>query len=382
MTSLGEMIEAIYAAPVDGGGWRDVMRLVHRRFESNMEAFYFLDFAARRPRIIEMEGISTGWLEQFSPMYFSPDNPWARYTSRLHRTGNVRTDLMLAEHTGDPQILRRSAYFNEWMRPQYFTHTIGLTPYSQDRVVANLSLFRPPDMAPFGEAEIADMRALAPHFQRALTFGMRLESAAQSERLGLAALDALADGFALVDERGVVRHANAVLEQWLRAAGALRLEAGRLQARMPQANARLAALIADAVMGLAPRFETLSLASIAGPPLNVRAMPVRGAAMRYLPPRNYALLIFSQPRPDAATLLQSAAKRYRLTRAEQRLALHLIDGTGLREASARCGIAYGTARGYLKLLFEKTGTHRQAELVALLLGAGRTDPDSSHSLPV
>jgi DNA-binding CsgD family transcriptional regulator len=32
------------------------------------------------------------------------------------------------------------------------------------------------------------------------------------------------------------------------------------------------------------------------------------------------------------------------------------------------GITYGTARGYLKLIFQKTGVRTQSQLVALLLG--------------
>ena len=80
-----ELIEAIYAAPMEGGGWHNAMRLLHERYGSNMEALYFLDFAERRTRVIELQGVTSGWLHQFNPLYFHPDNPWARYTAQLHR---------------------------------------------------------------------------------------------------------------------------------------------------------------------------------------------------------------------------------------------------------------------------------------------------------
>lgn len=367
MVALGEMIEAIYTSPMSDGGWRDAMQLLHARFGSNMEALYFLDFAERRTRVVELQGVTPNWLKQFSPMYYRPDNPWARHTSRLHRPGMVRTSTRLAEYTGDSGILQRSTYYNEWMRPQSFCHTLGTTPYAQDGVVANITLYRPADMQPFGDAEIADMQALTPHIQRAFGFCMRLESATQSARLGLAALDTLAEGFALVDEHGRLRHANPALESWLRKGDLLDEKAGRLQACTPAGAQTLAALIADTALGFAPHPGGVDLTGPGGRVLNARAMPVRGANLRYLPPRSYVLLMFSEPRADAAARLQRAGAKYRLTQAEQRLALHLAAGTSLRDAAERCGIGYGTARGYLKALFQKTGTHRQGELVALLL---------------
>jgi len=366
-----EMIEAIYAAPMECGGWRNAMRLLHERYDSNMEALYFLDFAERRTRIVELHGVASSWLQQFNPLYFHPDNPWARYTAQLHRPGVVRTAETLARFTGDPDILRRSTYFNEWMRPQYFAHTIGLTPYAQRGVVANLSLFRPSEMPPFDDDDIASMRALAPHFQRALSFCMQIDSATQSERLGLAALDALPEGYALVDEQGALRHSNPVLERWLQNGTVLQSRAGRLQARLPPARQALAGLIVDAACRLEPRNDRLALLGVNGCALEVRALPARGGVFGYQPLRSYVLLMFTEPRSDSGENLQRIRERYRFTSAESRLALQLTAGCGLHEAAERCGIGYGTARGYLKILFQKTGTHRQAELVALLLRENR-----------
>lgn len=363
-----EMIEAIYAAPMENGGWRNAMRLLHERYGSNMEALYFLDFSDNRSRVIELQGVAPAWLRQFNTLYFHPDNPWARYTAQLHRPGIVRTAESLARFTGDPDVLHRSTYFNEWMRPQRFAHTIGVTPYARRGVVANLSLFRPSEMPPFGDEEIADMQALTPHLQRALAFVVRLERATWSERLGLAALDALSEGYALVNERATLRHANPALERRLREGAVLECRAGRLQARLQPARQALAALIDDAALGLASRQDGITLHGTDGRALEVRAMPVQGGAVGRPPLRNYVLLAFSEPRPAPGEALKALAVRYRFTHAESRLALQLADGYSLREAAGRCGIGYGTARGYLKLLFQKTGTHRQAQLVALLLG--------------
>jgi DNA-binding CsgD family transcriptional regulator len=58
--------------------------------------------------------------------------------------------------------------------------------------------------------------------------------------------------------------------------------------------------------------------------------------------------------------------RFRLTPAEARIALGIARGEALRAIAETHGIAVATARTQLKSVFKKTGTHRQAELTALL----------------
>jgi DNA-binding CsgD family transcriptional regulator len=64
------------------------------------------------------------------------------------------------------------------------------------------------------------------------------------------------------------------------------------------------------------------------------------------------------------------AETFRLTRREAVLASLLASGMDLQQAAARSGISAGTARGYLKQILGKTGTHRQAERVSLMLRGG------------
>ena len=56
-----------------------------------------------------------------------------------------------------------------------------------------------------------------------------------------------------------------------------------------------------------------------------------------------------------------------LTAAEANLASLLCAGRSLADAADRLRIAAGTARSHLKSIFSKTGTNRQAALIALML---------------
>ena len=58
--------------------------------------------------------------------------------------------------------------------------------------------------------------------------------------------------------------------------------------------------------------------------------------------------------------------KFRLTPAEARIAVGIARGEALARIAEINGIAVTTARTQLKSVFKKTGTHRQAELTALL----------------
>jgi DNA-binding CsgD family transcriptional regulator len=61
------------------------------------------------------------------------------------------------------------------------------------------------------------------------------------------------------------------------------------------------------------------------------------------------------------------AKLYALTPAEARLAAALLGGRTLAEYAEAAQLSVGTTRQYLKSIFQKTGTRRQAGLIATLL---------------
>ena len=73
------------------------------------------------------------------------------------------------------------------------------------------------------------------------------------------------------------------------------------------------------------------------------------------------------PEQDLHALLEPVCKLYGLSPVETRLTCHLADGISLAEAAAQIRVREQTARSYLKQVFLKTGTNRQAELVWLML---------------
>ena len=86
--------------------------------------------------------------------------------------------------------------------------------------------------------------------------------------------------------------------------------------------------------------------------------------------RTAAAIVFVAD-PEEVAVLNEATLRalFGLTSAEAKLASLIAQGTSLKEAGARLGLRRETARSRLKTVFEKTNTHRQAELVRLVVDA-------------
>jgi len=59
--------------------------------------------------------------------------------------------------------------------------------------------------------------------------------------------------------------------------------------------------------------------------------------------------------------------RAQFTEAEAAVAVEVLKTDGLQAMAGRLGISLATAHTHLAQVFDKTGTHRQAELVRLLL---------------
>jgi DNA-binding CsgD family transcriptional regulator len=97
-------------------------------------------------------------------------------------------------------------------------------------------------------------------------------------------------------------------------------------------------------------------------------MPARIAAIlssKDLAIRRRAETLFGLARASEERRHRRLVERWRLTKTEARLALHLIDGGDIASYAKAAGVSAGTARGQLKSIFSKVGVSRQSALVRL-----------------
>ena len=173
-----------------------------------------------------------------------------------------------------------------------------------------------------------------------------------------------------IDQHGFVADVNAAADVVFD--NDIKIKDRRLFIRNPDARTHLKEAI-DRLMDL-HRLDSVALEPVIVPrmdklPVIVRVWPFEGPSH---PPGQdvHALLTLNalgpKPGPPAAIL----AKTFRLTPSEAKLACIIARGAPPDIAARELKISRETARNQLKSVFAKTDTHRQSELVALLMQIG------------
>ncbi len=217
----------------------------------------------------------------------------------------------------------------------------------------------------FTPQDAARIARLIPDVRRMIRLMDRIGG--QWEALGLSLFDDLEMGAMLVDGSGLVLNLNKAAEAYL--GQDLRLRSRRLAASDAASNARLQRFISQLSTTLGMSMpEPISVSRNGQSPLRIDSIRLRGVAAEIF--RRGCALLFVEPvhrRLCASPELISQV--FNLTPAQARLASQIGSGVALSEAAAALGITRETARSYLKVIFSKTDTHRQSELVVLLAQA-------------
>jgi DNA-binding CsgD family transcriptional regulator len=203
------------------------------------------------------------------------------------------------------------------------------------------------------------------------------------------ALDFAELGVLLLDRRGRIifdnTHAGRLLErgdgvkrhdQTLKVSDAE--TAGRLQTAIQQATRQN---LATATIKFNSRGNPLIKIPRTRPkrPLLAIVMSVQRSAIDFDDPAVIVYLL--DPDQDVRELLDAVCRVNRLSTAQSQLVQHLVGGATVQEAAAKMQIQTSTARAYLKQVFQKTQTNRQAQLVKLMLtSAIRTNAKLDYAL--
>jgi DNA-binding CsgD family transcriptional regulator len=189
-----------------------------------------------------------------------------------------------------------------------------------------------------------------------------------------AALDRLHLGVVLVDGEGRVVAKNRSAGEILAERDGVELRGAALHVSDASAARRLRALLSNADGPL--RGGALAIPrKPPKPPLNLLIAPLAGRSGQEEGSLVKAVFISSRDRGQE-TGEEHLRRLYDLTPSEAGLASLLVQGLSLKEAAAELNVTENTARTHLKRIFDKTDTHRQGELVGLLLsGPGQIRQD-------
>jgi DNA-binding CsgD family transcriptional regulator len=180
------------------------------------------------------------------------------------------------------------------------------------------------------------------------------------------ALDRLRLGIVLLRGDGRVVLANRSARAILDGADGLSVGPSGLHSPDAAVARELRGLLA-AASDAPPRGGALLISRQSRRPLTVMVTPLSRANRPVGCAGAVVAVFISAPDEAIATGEGLLSSLYGLTPAETRLTGELLKGSSLEEAADQLGISPQTARTHLKHVFAKTATHRQSELLRLLL---------------
>ncbi len=278
-------------------------------------------------------------------------------------------DRLMAFPLDEPQVLswvnpqmNESRFAREWGLPLGLTDTMAIAFTRDGASLSSLGMGRHVDQGPITEAEVALARLFAPHLKRAVTISRLLEANSVERANFAAVLDGLAVAVLLVRPDLHLLHANRAGEAMIRTGDPLGLRRGRITAPSGVATA-LAAALAAPRDGLARRGLGVPARRADGAEMVLHVLPLDTA--RPLADAAAAIFVAPAAHPPPAPLAAVAAL-FGLTPAEVRVLELMCAGRASAEVAAALGVAEATVRTHVLRLFDKTCTHRQAELVRLV----------------
>lgn len=366
MDAEARLVHDIYAAALEEHPWQDVVIQAAGLLQAS-SAFLFSPglskeqggFKVSHAMPAQVTDRYLAEVEEVDVWYHELQRRHARLCSGItYRTRDLISDT----------DLKRSRMHADYLIPSDIGHCLGTIigdGQSADTPITPLSVYRPYRSADFSKADEACLQRIQPHLSRALLVRNRLRAAETS--WGELALERVATPVVVLTRERKVLLANPAAEKLFGTWTPMLVRNGQLRAAAAaQTVALTRALEACSSYRFDPGFS-LSI-RLAGPPGS-------GIVIRLAPPPNRSP---SAARAAAAGMLvreghaaidpkSMLTALYELTPAETRLVAALAEGATPESYSALRDIGISTVRTQLQSAFEKTGTHRQSDLMRLVM---------------
>lgn len=273
-----------------------------------------------------------------------------------------------------PAERRDSMFYNEWVKPYEVGDGIAATLMQRKGSTSWIIITSPfHSRQSFGTANrVKLMQQLLPHIQQSLRIQMRVEEKQLPYSDTLGVLARLSHGVVLLSEKGRAVFINPAAEAILNQSDGLTIDkTGYLHVVHLPERTKLKKIIGIACKGNDQGLRYGDCVRIIRPScrqdLFGYIVPLGTEVSDLTEHSASAMLLIIDPENDSFTPSRTLSELFNLTPAEIRVAIHTAKGGGLQYVADQLSISLSTARIHLQHVFEKTGTHRQADLTRLLL---------------
>jgi DNA-binding CsgD family transcriptional regulator/PAS domain-containing protein len=365
---LSDIVGAIYDTVLDRAIWPDVLRKLSLFVGGAASAVFWEDAASDQGDVyFDDGGISRDYRELYFRKYVGL-NP----TTIPRLFANVEEPIATADLVPNDEFLQ-TRFYREWAQPQGLVDFVSITLERTAGKAAMFGVFRHARDGLVDEAARRRMRLLTPHVRRAVLISKVVDFKRDEAETFAQTLDGLRAAVVLVDAGGRIAHANAAAHALLLKGHVIQAVNGVLTASDRHADQRLRAVFDAAAEGdetIGKQGIALPLAATTGERYVAHALPLTSRARGQVGRKHGAVaaIFIHKASVEAPSPPAAIAEAYRLTMAELRVLLAIVEVGGVPEVAEALGVAVSTVRTHLGRVYEKTGVARQADLVKLVAG--------------
>jgi len=364
---LSAIISDIYDAALDPAMWIDVLGQAARFVGGPAASLVSKDATSKTGQLVFQYGLDQRYVKTYFDKYIRLDpNTSGQFFAEIGEPVAV-ADFMPYDEFIETQ------FFQEWARPQALVDAVSSVLEKSVTSAALFLVFRHARDGLVDDEARRRMRLIVPHIRRAVLISQAIDLKKAEAATFADTLAGICAGMFLLDATGRIVHVNASGQTMLNMGDIFHVVGGRLVAGESQADRALGDAVAAAATGdaeLGIKGLCLPLTARGGKRYVAHLLPLTSGARRRAG-RSYAAvaaLFVHEATVDMPSPPEAIAKSYTLTPMELRVLLAIVEVGGVPEVAAALGIAESTVKTHLGRLYEKTGTHRQADLVKIVAG--------------
>lgn len=370
---LLKLIELCYEAVANPAAWYVFLAACREAFDATVATVGTVQFQPRRLDWVVIDGIPEASAHEIA------DRGVQDPRATLFPTLPPGRGYLFDETGHDIAAFKRSSYYIDYQRKLDFLWAV-IVRLDEGRGIDGLcALHRPEQAAPFTPDDLRHAEVLAKHIGRARRLQIDLQLTESRSTLHADLLNRLPIGLVVLGSDQRVLEVNRATRSIAEASDGISLREGTLVFGDRTAQRTYTTMVNAAARGLLDGVGgLLAVPRPSGAPDYVVSVArCFGGLSALVGPRASVVVAIADPAREAATTSEALKALWQLTAAEARVALALVRGESPEAIAERQNVTLATVRVHLKHILAKTGTHRQSELIRLILAGPAALPPPS-----
>jgi DNA-binding CsgD family transcriptional regulator len=370
---LSDLLLDVYESAADPRHWQVFLKNTARELDASKAALHVHYFASGDTTHTAVGGCAAaiGYdessLAAYANHYATRDIYVQRIRERFALTMNAGTSEELVTSTE----LRNTEIFQDYCRTNEVFHVCWSTLEQDKSLAAGLGFIRPENAKPFETKDVDLIKLLNPHLAKAFRLQRIVERAVNDNKAFLSSIAHFDFGVIALDGDGRITNLSAPAKHLLDCQDGVRIRNARLEAIQPSENHKLQEMLAAADQLWKNPLQSSSKSLLLSrkseeKPLQLTVFPFITTAL-LVEDSTRVLVFLSDPSRKPASRAAVLSALYQLTPTESRLADLLLQGLEVRQAADQMQTTLETTRFHLKRILAKTNTHRQTELIRLMV---------------